>query len=66
MSDSAIWDDPQKAQELNKNKVYLEKELKKFQDLENSIKDSVELAEIAIEEEDSSALDEISEEIKKK
>ena len=65
MSDSAIWDDPQKAQELNKNKVYLEKELKKFQDLENSIKDSVELAEIAIEEEDSSALDEISEEIKK-
>ena len=63
MSDTKIWDDPQKAQEINKEKVYLEKELVKFNNLEVAIKDTIELAEIAIEEDDSSALEEISKEI---
>ena len=63
MSDTKIWDDPQKAQEINKEKVYLEKELVKFNNLDVAIKDSIELAEIAIEEDDSSALEEISKEI---
>ena len=65
MSDSSIWDNPKKAQELNKEKVYLEKELTKFNSLDNSIQDSIELTEIAIEEDDSSALEEISKEISK-
>ena len=55
-----VWDDPKSAQELNKGKVYLERELSKFITLENSIKDSLELAEIAIEEDDVSTLEEIS------
>jgi peptide chain release factor 2 len=63
LSDTKIWDDPQKAQEINKEKVYLEKELVKFNNLDVAIKDSIELAEIAIEEDDSSALEEISKEI---
>ena len=55
-----VWDDPKAAQELNKGKVYLERELSKFITLENSIKDSLELAEMAIEEDDVSTLEEIS------
>jgi peptide chain release factor 2 len=55
-----VWDDPKAAQELNKGKVYLERELSKFTTLENSIKDSLELAEMAIEEDDVSTLEEIS------
>ena len=65
MSDTKLWDDPQKAQEINKEKVYLEKELLKFNNLDIAIKDSIELTEIAIEEDDSSALEEISKEIEK-
>ena len=63
LSDPAIWDDPKKAQELNKEKVHIEKELTKFNVLESAIQDSIELTEIAIEEEDNSALEEISNEI---
>ena len=55
-----VWDDPKAAQELNKGKVYLERELSKFITLESSIKDSLELAEMAIEEDDVSTLEEIS------
>ena len=55
-----VWDDPKAAQELNKGKVYLERELSRFITLENSIKDSLELAEMAIEEDDVSTLEEIS------
>ena len=56
LSDPAIWDDPKQAQELNKEKVHIEKELTKFNVLESAIQDSIELTEIAIEEEDNSAL----------
>ncbi len=65
LSNPEIWEDPKTAQELNREKVYLERELAKFNQLESSIHDSVELAEIAIEEDDSLALEEISEEIAK-
>ena len=43
--------------------MHIEKELTKFNALESSIQDSIELTEIAIEEEDNSALEEISNEI---
>ncbi|MFL2692830.1 MAG: peptide chain release factor 2 [Gammaproteobacteria bacterium] len=65
LSNPEIWEDPKTAQELNKEKVHLERELSRFRELESSIQDSVELAEIAIEEEDNSAIAEISEEILK-
>ena len=60
LSDPTIWDDPKTAQEVNKQKVYLERELNKFSVLAESISDSVELAEIAIEENDNLALEEIA------
>ena len=65
LSDSSIWDDPKTAQEVNKQKVYLERELNKFSVLAESISDSIELAEIAIEENDNLALEEIAKEISK-
>ncbi|MDA7553854.1 peptide chain release factor 2 [Gammaproteobacteria bacterium] len=64
LSDPSVWDDPQKAQDFNKEKVYLERELLKFHQLEESIQDALELAEIAIEEDDASALEEIANEMK--
>ena len=63
LSEPSVWDDPQKAQGLNKEKVNLEKELNKFIKLEEAIKDSIELSEIAIEEEDGDALEGIALEI---
>ncbi len=63
LSDPSAWDDPKTAQELNKQKVNLEKELDKFFKLEESIQDSIELAEIAIEEDDNAALEGIANEI---
>ena len=63
LSDPSAWDDPKTAQELNKQKVNLEKELDKFFKLEESISDSIELAEIAIEEDDNAALEGIANEI---
>ena len=65
LSEPSIWDDPKAAQEINKEKVYIERELEKFIALEESINDSIELAEIAIEENDTSALEEIAQEILK-
>ena len=55
-----LWDDLKKAQGLNKEKVNLEKELNKFFKLEEAIKDSIELSEIAYEEEDNDALEGIT------
>ena len=65
LSEPSIWDDPKTAQEVNKQKVYLERELNKFSVLAESISDSIELAEIAIEENDNLALEEIAKEISK-
>ena len=65
LSEPSIWDDPKSAQEVNKQKVYLERELNKFSVLAESISDSIELAEIAIEENDNLALEEIAKEISK-
>ena len=49
LSDPAIWDDPKQAQELNKEKVHIEKELTKFNVLESAIQDSIELTEKGLE-----------------
>ena len=65
LSEPSIWDDPKTAQEVNKQKVYLERELNKFSVLAESISDSIELAEIAIEETDNLALEEIAKDISK-
>ena len=62
LNDPKLWEDPKKAQELNKEKVHLEKELKVFIDLEQAIKDASELSELAHSEKDEEALVELIEE----
>ena len=48
LNDPKVWDDPKKAQELNKERVHLEKEVTRFIDLDQAIKDSSELSELAL------------------
>ena len=55
-----MWDDPKKAQELNKERVDIEKSLTIFDDLSLSIQDASELIEMAIEEQDNDSMEEIS------
>ncbi|HIA95336.1 MAG TPA: PCRF domain-containing protein, partial [Gammaproteobacteria bacterium] len=63
LNDPKLWEDPKKAQELNKERVHLEKELKAFIDLAQAIKDASELSELALSEKDEEALVELVEEI---
>jgi|TARA_B110000914_G_C15516364_1_gene473816 peptide chain release factor 2 len=51
-----IWDDPNNAQNLNKERVSIEKTLKAFNELQGSISDAHELTEIAIEEDDEDSI----------
>ncbi|MEC7917772.1 MAG: peptide chain release factor 2 [Pseudomonadota bacterium] len=63
LSNPDLWEDQEKAQSINKEKVRLEKELSSFNDLSSAIKDSLELFEILSQENDESSLKEISEEV---
>ena len=65
LNDPNVWDDPKKAQELNKERVHLEKEVTRVTDLDQAIKDSSELSELALSENDEEALEGLVEEIKK-
>ena len=63
LSEASVWNDPDKAQELNKERSFLEKILLKCNELNNSINDISELLDLAILEEDEKALKDISKEI---
>ena len=63
LSEASVWNDPDKAQELNKERSFLEKILLKCNELNNSINDISELLDLAILEEDVKALKDISKEI---
>ncbi len=54
--DPNIWDDPNNAQNLNKERVSIEKTLKTFNELKSSISDASELTEIALEEGDEDSI----------
>ena len=63
MSDPSLWDDPSKAQVINKERSSLEKVLSNFNLLNNSVNDISELLELVIQEGDVGAIEEISTEI---
>jgi peptide chain release factor 2 len=63
LSEASVWNDPDKAQELNKERSFLEKILVKFNELNDSINDISELLDLAILEEDEKAIKDISKEI---
>lgn len=54
--DPNIWDDPNNAQNLNKERVSIEKTLRTFNELKSSISDASELTEIALEEDDEDSI----------
>ena len=63
--DPNIWDDPTNAQGLNKERVSIEKMLKSFDQLNDSIQDAFELTEIAVEEDDEDSINDILEDVNK-
>jgi len=63
LSDPSLWDDPSKAQVINKERSSLEKVLSNFNLLNNSVNDISELLELVIQEGDVGAIEEISTEI---
>lgn len=59
LSDPDVWNDPEKAQTLNKERAQLEAVVSVLVSLGSSLDDLGELAELAAEEDDAEALDEI-------
>lgn len=59
MGESAIWDDPEKAQDLGRERSSLELVVKTIDDLEAGCGDAQDLLDMAVEEDDEGAVDDI-------
>ena len=60
MADPTIWDDPNEAQKLGQEKALLEKIVETLQTVEHGVSDSLEMLELAAEEEDRELVDSVS------
>ncbi|WP_115091082.1 peptide chain release factor 2 [Legionella worsleiensis] len=58
-----VWDNPEQAQALGREKTQLEAVVQSLQDLGQSVTDLIELFELAREEDDQSAINEIGEDV---
>ncbi len=58
-----VWDDPERAQELGRERVALERVVSVLSDLHSTLADLSELAEMSAEEGDSDALDDVDAEL---
>ena len=58
-ADSALWNNPERAQKLLTEKTNLEDSLESYQTMQKSLQDNLELAEMAEAEGDDSVLDEV-------
>jgi len=65
LTDPLIWDDPSKAQELNKERSFLKKTIESFNLLNNSISDVSELLDLSISEGDFKSMEDILVELSK-
>lgn len=63
LEDPNLWQEPNKAQKLNREKMHLETTLNDFEALENGLADACALVDAAIEEGDEATLSEIADEI---
>ena len=63
LEDPEVWNDPDRAQSLGKERAQLEVVVKTIDALDSGISDNQELIEIAVEEQDQGAIDDISAEI---
>lgn len=59
MAEPSVWDDPEQAQKLGKEKVRLEKIVDVIEALENGLSDASELLEMAVEEDDAESVSDI-------
>ena len=55
----AVWDDPERAQALNRERADLEQQVERIETLERELGDHLELAELAREEDDEATADEL-------
>ena len=63
MGDAAVWDNPERAQKLGRDRVALEQIVSVLGQMETTLADLSELAELASEEQDSEALDDVGAEL---
>jgi peptide chain release factor 2 len=59
LSEESTWSDLELSQSLNKQKAEIEKFLNHFLDTESQLADNLEILEMAVEENDASAIEEI-------
>lgn len=59
LEDPTVWNDPEKAQGLGKEKVALEGVVNSIEQLEQALNDAAELIDIAVEEKDEATLEEV-------
>lgn len=65
LSEGSVWDDPENAQKLGKERASLETVVATIDDLDKGLLDAEEIIELAAEEEDQGLVDEAEEEINK-
>lgn len=65
MGDAAIWNTPDKAQELGKERSSLELIVKTIDDLDSGVVDASDLLEMAVEEDDHDSVEEVEAELAK-
>ncbi len=65
LEDPAIWNNPEKAQNLGKERAQLEIVVLNIASIESSLKDSVELFDLAVEENDVATVDAVIQELDK-
>ena len=63
LADPGVWDDPERAQQLGKERVELEQVVTVLTGLQESLSELSELAELASDENDADALDDVAEEL---
>lgn len=63
LEDPAIWNEPERAQELGKERVSLETTVTTLKNIESSVSDLAELLDMAVEENDETAVEEVEAEL---
>ncbi|WP_299591992.1 peptide chain release factor 2 [uncultured Microbulbifer sp.] len=63
LAEPSVWDDPDRAQDLGRERSALETVVKTIEDLDSGISDSRELLDMAVEEDDEDSVAEVSSEL---
>ena len=64
MGESAIWDDPEKAQALGQEQSSLELVVQTIENMDTALSDAAELLDMAVEEDDEDSVEEVRSELK--